>query len=121
MPSPVTHRFHSNPHYNLIGWLSAYTNSTMGVEGAKRYSPLDLHNMPQPDAYLIIMPTHGGQVRIDEKGYIVGARSWSPRCPPPPPASICTLNSKPIGETASASILFRTGVRPGNRLVRAAE
>jgi hypothetical protein len=29
--------------------------------------------MPQPDAYLIVMPTHGGQAQIDGKGYIVGA------------------------------------------------
>jgi hypothetical protein len=74
MPSPVTHRYHGNPHFNLIGWLSMYTSLTMGVEGGDNGTlRLDLDNAPQPDAYLIVMPSHGGQAQIDEEGYIVGA------------------------------------------------
>jgi len=74
MPSPVTHTHHGNPHFNLIGWLSGYTMHTPGVEGGDNSTlRLDLDNAPQPDAYLIILPTHGGQVRIDAEGYIVGA------------------------------------------------
>ena len=34
---------------------------------------LDLDNEPQPDAYLIIRPEHGGQARISEDDYIEGA------------------------------------------------
>jgi Uma2 family endonuclease len=34
---------------------------------------LDLVTAPQPDSVLFIEPTHGGHVKIDEEGYIVGA------------------------------------------------
>jgi Uma2 family endonuclease len=34
---------------------------------------LDLDNEPQPDALLLIAPEHGGQSRLDNDGYIVGA------------------------------------------------
>jgi Uma2 family endonuclease len=34
---------------------------------------LDLDNMPQPDAFLIIQPECGGHVRISEDDYIEGA------------------------------------------------
>ena len=34
---------------------------------------LDLQNMPQPDGALFIQPEYGGQVKIDEEGYINGA------------------------------------------------
>jgi Uma2 family endonuclease len=74
MPSPVSHRHHGNPHFNLIGWLSMYTIRTPGVEGGDNGTlRLDLDNAPQPDAYLIVLPSHGGQARIDGEGYIVGA------------------------------------------------
>jgi Uma2 family endonuclease len=74
MPSPVTHRFHGNPHFNVIGWLFHYAAFTPGVEGGDNSTlRLALDSDPQPDAYLIILPSHGGQVRIDADGYIVGA------------------------------------------------
>jgi len=73
MPSPVTHTYHGNPHFNFIGWLNNYTMFTPGVEGGDNGTlKLDLDNEPQPDAYLIIRPDHGGQVQIDQGGYIVG-------------------------------------------------
>src|SRR5438093_9991780 len=62
MPSPVTHRYHGNPHFNLIFWLGGYAAATPGLEGGDNASlRLDLDNEPQPDAYLIVLPTHGGQ------------------------------------------------------------
>jgi hypothetical protein len=75
VPSPTSHRNHGNPHFNLIGWLSDYAEGTPGVEGGDSGSlRLDLDNEPQPDAYLIVLPDHGGQVRIDENGgFILGA------------------------------------------------
>src|SRR5262249_11452026 len=36
---------------------------------------LDMKNEPQPDAYLIIRPEYGGQVRLED-GYVVGAPEW---------------------------------------------
>ena len=73
MPSPVRHEQHSNPHSRLVGWLWAYTTGTPGVESGDNGSiRLDLRNMPQPDAYLIVRPERGGQVRISEDDYIEG-------------------------------------------------
>src|SRR5262245_50409109 len=58
MPSPVTHRYHGNPHFNLIGWLSFYAMHTPGVEGGDNSTlRLDTDNGPQPDAYLLILPS----------------------------------------------------------------
>ncbi len=74
MPSPVTHQHHGAPHFDLIGWLCLYRIGTPGVRGGDNSTlRLDLDNAPQPDAYLIVLPSHGGQARIDSEGYIVGA------------------------------------------------
>jgi Uma2 family endonuclease len=74
IPSPVSHRNHGNPHFNVIGWLSLYATATPGVEGGDNGSlRLDTNNEPQPDAYLIVQSSHGGPVQIDDDGYIVGA------------------------------------------------
>jgi hypothetical protein len=73
MPSPVRHRRHSNPHFNLITWLGMYATATPGVEGGDHGSlRLDMENEPQPDAYLIVLPSHGGRVVIDDDDYITG-------------------------------------------------
>ena len=73
MSSPVTHTHHGNPHFNLIGWMFSYALYTPGVEGGDNSTlRLDLGNAPQADAYLIVRPSHGGQVRIDADGYIRG-------------------------------------------------
>jgi Uma2 family endonuclease len=74
MPSPVSHVHHGQPHFLLIGRLDRYCEGTPGVEGGDNSSlRLDLDNMPQPDAFLYIVPECGGQVRIGEDGYIESA------------------------------------------------
>ena len=74
MPSPVRHGRHSHPHTRLVTWLGSYETDTPGVEaGDNGTIRLDLDNEPQPDAFLIIRPEHGGQVRISEDDYIEGA------------------------------------------------
>jgi Uma2 family endonuclease len=74
MPSPVRQRQHGRQHSHLNFWLCAYEGSRPGVEAGDNSSVrLDLDNMPQPDGLLFIQPEHGGQVRIDEDGYIEGA------------------------------------------------
>jgi Uma2 family endonuclease len=74
MPSPVTHSRHGAPHFNLITWLGLYRIGTPGVQGGDNGTlRQDMDNAPQPDAYLLIPPSHGGQARIDAEGYIVGA------------------------------------------------
>ena len=74
IPPPVSHTGHSNPHAQLITWLGVYCASTpdltFGDNGSLR---LDLDNMPQPDADLMIAPGKGGQAMIDDEGYIAGA------------------------------------------------
>jgi Uma2 family endonuclease len=74
MPSPVSIEKHSSPHAILVGWLVQYWAATPGVqvsvEGSVR---LDPENMPQPDAFLMILPEHGGQARIDSDDYLEGA------------------------------------------------
>ena len=73
MPPPVSQDAHSGPHFRLIGWLSMYQIRTPGVDGGDNGSlRLDLHNEPQPDAFLYILPANGGQAQIDEDGYVVG-------------------------------------------------
>ena len=73
MPSPVTYKKHGKQHFDGIGWLSHYVAFTPGTEGGDNSTlKLDLVNEPQPDAFLIIAPASGGQVQIDDKGYIVG-------------------------------------------------
>jgi Uma2 family endonuclease len=74
MPSPVCHTDHGRPHFNVISWLGRYCDATPGVEGGDNSSlRLDLDNEPQPDAFLMVLPSHGGQAQIDEDGYVAGA------------------------------------------------
>ena len=74
MPSPVRWDKHARPHLKLCQWLGTYEDATPGVQGADNATVrLDLDNEPQPDATLIIEPRCGGQVIIDEDGYVAGA------------------------------------------------
>ena len=73
MPSPVSQKRHSGPHFLLVLWLGHYFEATPGVEGGDNATlRLDLENEPQPDALLRIVPALGGQSR-DSGGYIGGA------------------------------------------------
>jgi len=74
VPPPVSHAWHGQPHSDIVGWLTWYRAATSGVVGGDNSSlRLDLDNMPQPDAYLLIDSRCGGQARIDADGYIAGA------------------------------------------------
>jgi Uma2 family endonuclease len=73
MPSPVRYERHSDPHSSLMGWLWVYRAGTPGVGSGDNGSiRLDLENMPQPDAFLIVRPERGGRVRISEDDYVEG-------------------------------------------------
>jgi Uma2 family endonuclease len=73
MPSPVSDD-HSGPHFDLITWLGLYRMATPGVVGGDNGTlRLDLDNDPQPDAFLRILETHGGQARLDDERYVTGA------------------------------------------------
>ncbi len=74
VPSPVRQRHHSEPHFNLIGWLFYYRARTPGLAGGDNASVrLGLDSMPQPDCLLFITPDCGGQASIDEDDYVSGA------------------------------------------------
>src|SRR3954449_7743746 len=65
VPPPVTFDDHGGPHFDVIAWLGLYRIATPGVRGGDNATlRLDLGSRPQLDAFLIIMPGHGGQVRI---------------------------------------------------------
>jgi Uma2 family endonuclease len=73
MPSPVSYRKHGKPHSWVLGWLVAYSAETPGTGTADNSSVrLDLDTQPQPDAVLLIGPSHGGRVRISPDDSIVG-------------------------------------------------
>lgn len=73
LPSPVNLRHHGQPHYDLIGWLTAYRAKTPGLlMGDNSTVRLDLDNEPQPDVQLLIEPERGGQATIDDD-YVEGA------------------------------------------------
>ena len=73
MSPPVFEDTHGGPHADLMGWLFNYRAATPGVRSADNTSlRLDLGNLPQPDGYLRVLPTHGGSTRTDAEGYVVG-------------------------------------------------
>jgi Uma2 family endonuclease len=71
MPSPVRLRRHGSPHARLIIWLGYYMTSIPGLEiGDNASIRLDVDNMPQPDAFLMLLPSHGGRANISEDDYV---------------------------------------------------
>jgi Uma2 family endonuclease len=74
MPSPVRLNHHGRPHIKLSAWLAVYEDATPGVQAGDNCTiRLDPDNEPQPDATLLVLPSHGGQARIDADDYIEGA------------------------------------------------
>jgi hypothetical protein len=74
MPSPVRWNQHASPHADFMGWLSYYRAFTPGVQAGDNGSiRLALESMPQPDATMIVLPSHGGLVRISDDDYVEGS------------------------------------------------
>ena len=74
MSSLVSADGHAVPHFDFITWLGNYVVSTPGVEGGDNATiRLDMDNEPQPDAFLRIKPSHGGQSTTSDDDYIEGA------------------------------------------------
>jgi Uma2 family endonuclease len=73
MPSPVRWKRHAKPHAQLITWLGVYEANTPGVSvGDNGSCRLDLDTEPQPDAAMIIEPSHGGQAKVSPDDYVEG-------------------------------------------------
>jgi Uma2 family endonuclease len=65
---------HAAPHFDLITWLGMYRMLTRGTQGADNASiRFDDRNMPQPDALLRILPSHGGHCYVTADRYLEGA------------------------------------------------
>lgn len=74
MSPPVFGSDHGVPHSRAVIWLGTYEASTPGVIVSDNTSVrLDPNNRPQPDAYLRILPTHGGRTRVGPDKYVEGA------------------------------------------------
>lgn len=74
MSSPVHLDKHSKPHSRIIGWLFNYVAATPGTDfGDNATAHLDQENEVQPDAFLRIHETAGGQSRADENDYLEGS------------------------------------------------
>ncbi len=74
MASPVRAHSHGEPHSLVMGWLSYYKAFTPYVSLFDNSTVhLDIDNDPQPDALLRFSTKVGGQSRISEDDYIVGA------------------------------------------------
>ncbi len=75
VPSPVRQRHHGDPHSTLVGWLFLYRAQDARTRARRQSAPCFSisSNTPQPDGVLFIQPEYGGQVKIDEEGYIDGA------------------------------------------------
>src|SRR5208282_4666397 len=77
MPSPVSEGYHAAPHFELIVWLAPFFTVTPGVGGGDNGTlRLDLDNEPQPDTYLRILPSHGGQSLTSADNFVEGAPEW---------------------------------------------
>ena len=74
MPSPVRHRPARRPAFFVWSAGCGSIGPVLPVceSGDNSSIRLDLGNMPQPDALLIIRPERGGRVRISEDDYIEG-------------------------------------------------
>jgi len=74
MASPVRLAAHGEPTANLIAWMTYYKAHTPGTRGGDNSTVrLDKKNEMQPDACLLIDPSHGGRCQIDAHDYIIAA------------------------------------------------
>lgn len=88
LASPVRHTTHANPHVILSGWLGYYVAKTPGLHrfmGNRGTVRLDNDNEPQPDLYLILPSTAGGQAKIDDDDYVSG-----------PPTLVCEIAASSV-------------------------
>ena len=75
--SAARRRPHGRSTGLLVHWLVAYEAETPGVEVYDNTTTImGQDSEPQPDACLIIQPECGGQMRVTEDDYLLGAPEW---------------------------------------------
>jgi hypothetical protein len=73
LPSPLKPS-HGRMHGRIMHWLFEYIDGTSGTDGFDNTTIiLGEESEPQPDAYLIVTPERGGQMRLNAEGYLEGA------------------------------------------------
>ncbi|MBS1249131.1 MAG: hypothetical protein MAG431_00704 [Chloroflexi bacterium] len=73
MPSPVHFNKHSEPHADIIGWLTIYRAATPGLRwGDNATLRLDMDNEFQPDILLRLDEELGGASRVSDDDFIEG-------------------------------------------------
>ena len=103
VPSPTRWDLHGVQHGALGMVLDSYWAYTPGVQaGAGATLKLDQKNVPQPDLALIVLPSHGGQTRIDSSHFIAGA---------PELVAEISASTKSIDLNAKFRLYLRKGVR----------
>jgi Uma2 family endonuclease len=100
VPSPVS-REHGSLDFLIHWWLAHYAQATPGCNGGSNSTWLMLDSAPQPDAYLRILPSHGGQSG-DEKRFCTGAPELA--------VEIC-LTSTEVDFGPKRKLYQRAGVR----------
>ena len=98
--SPVS-REHGSLDLLIHWWLAHYALATPGCQGGSNSTWLMSGSAPQPDAYLRILPSHGGQSG-DGKLYTVGAPELA--------VEIC-LTSTEVDFGPKRKLYQRAGVR----------
>lgn len=74
MGPPVSDEGHSNPHGRFVTWLGTYEAFTRGTHlGDSGTIRLNDESEFQPDTFLLILPSYGGQCRASEDDFIEGA------------------------------------------------
>jgi Uma2 family endonuclease len=99
LPSPVSPQ-HANRDSLIIWWLTQYAHATSGCHSGNNATWLMLGSAPQPDAFLRILPEHGGQSRIEQ--YFTGAPELA--------VEICVTSTE-IDFGAKLRLYQRAGVR----------
>jgi len=73
MSSPVSVTKHARPDFLAHAWIAIYELATPGVEGVSNATTrMGRRRIPQPDAALRLLPTHGGKSHVDKKDYLKG-------------------------------------------------
>ena len=103
MASPVRADQHGDPDSILQTWMGTYAAATRGTRASTNTTTrLGADEVPQPDGSLRLLPEYGGQVRMDKKGYLVGA---------PELVVEIAASSASVDSTAKLDTYRRAGVR----------
>ena len=74
MGSPVRADQHGEPDNLIQGWLCNYSIATPGVKAVSNATVrLGADDVPQPDAFLRLLPEYRGQSKMGANGYVQGA------------------------------------------------